>query len=361
VPTPRKLRDTIQVVGYVAITAADNPNIRDTSDRERLEDNIAAKEFKSLLQAIVIRLEAERSKDRKDDARTEQPFQDLFTQLSPTSLVNSVSEAAARGANASEIVPLVEDYGAKVQETVNQIERRLVYYSRLASLGVLSALIVHEVRNHTFVIGGLTRSIRKMVDAHDPITTKIEKDLRHAEGGIRSLERLADTFAPLASRSSRTRRRDSNLEEIIQECVAMRDIEIRNKKVAVNIESQTQTIVAIDPGEITAIIINLLDNALYWIGFIADRPREIQFCVSSLEDHSRVYVQVDDSGPGVRSGEEERIFWPGVTNRPEGLGMGLTVAAEIVAQHGGNMRLVTPGVLKGASFGFDLPIARRHI
>jgi C4-dicarboxylate-specific signal transduction histidine kinase len=58
---------------------------------------------------------------------------------------------------------------------------------------------------------------------------------------------------------------------------------------------------------------------------------------------------------------EEKVFWPGVTKKKDGIGMGLTVASEIVAQYGGKMFLLKPGDLEGASLGFDLPLTgRRH-
>jgi nitrogen-specific signal transduction histidine kinase len=53
---------------------------------------------------------------------------------------------------------------------------------------------------------------------------------------------------------------------------------------------------------------------------------------------------------------EEKIFWPGITFRSDGFGMGLTVASELVSQYGGRMTLIKPGKLGGATFRFDLPV-----
>ena len=121
-----------------------------------------------------------------------------------------------------------------------------------------------------------------------------------------------------------------------------------------------QTSVAIDSGELVAFLINLIDNALYWLSYNKPpKDRQIEVRHSLDNEHQRVKVEVHDNGPGVPDGDEERIFWPGVTRKLEGLGMGLTVASEIVAQHGGRMYLIKPGKLGGASFGFDLPLSAR--
>jgi len=354
-----KRLSTNQTIGYASITADHNSDLRDTSDRERLVDNAASADFGQLLIGIVEVLEKEREQDRQEATHEEPPFKDLFAALSAKDLVDEVSRVAQKGGNANEVLPLVEDFSTRLQETVGQIERRLIYYSRLASLGVLTTVIVHEVRNQTLVLGRLHRTTREILNGDKLSIKKLEGDLKLAEQAIRSLERVADRFAPLASRTFGTRRRDCILEDIIQECFAMREQEIKAKKVITKCVFSFRTTVAVDPGELIAVLINLFDNALYWLSSIKDHERRIEVYVSHLSDTQRAKVEVHDTGPGIAKGDEERIFWPGVTSKPEGLGMGLTVASEIVAQYGGKMYLIKPGILGGASFGFDLPIPAR--
>jgi signal transduction histidine kinase len=351
---------TSQIIGYVAITAEKNPQLKDTSDRERFVDNTAAKDFKQLLKEVVHSLEVERDKDRQEATHKEPPLKDLFAALSAKDLVDNIGRFVVRGGDPSELLPLVEDYSTRVQDTVEQIEKRLIYYSRLASIGILSAIIVHEVRNHTLVIGRLCRAVRKLLDEGNPAIKKIESDLKLAEKSIRSLERVADRFAPLASRAFATRRRHCILEDTIQECLDMRQGPIKTKNISIEFVPSSRTEVAIDPGELMTVLLNLLENSIYWLSGMKSGERRIEFRIASLARRQRVKVEVHDSGPGIEDGDEERIFWPGVTRKPEGLGMGLTVASEIIAQHGGKMYLIKPGVLGGASFGFDLPILAKE-
>jgi signal transduction histidine kinase len=350
---------TSQVVGYATITTDHNPDLRDTSDRERLVDNPATSDFRKLLIKIVELLEEEREKDRQDATHQEPPFKDLFAALSAKDLVDEVNKIVQKGGNASEVLPFVEDFNARLQETAGQIERRLIYYSRLASLGALTAVIVHEVRNQTLVLERFHRSTREILNGDNLSIEKLKSDLQLAEQAVRLLERIADLFAPLASRAFGTRRRDSLLEDTVQESFAMREQEIKSKKVITRCLSSHRTTVAIDPGELIAVLINLIDNALYWLSDIKDHERRIEVHISHLLNSQRAKVEVHDSGPGIPDGYEERIFWPGVTRKPEGLGMGLTVASEIISQYGGKIYLIKPGLIGGASFGFDLPITTR--
>jgi len=121
---------------------------------------------------------------------------------------------------------------------------------------------------------------------------------------------------------------------------------------------KTVTHVAVDPGELDAVILNLITNAVYWLGQADARSRQIDFQVSVLDGGSRVRLWVHDNGPGIHEEDVEKVFWPGVTHKPGGIGMGLTVASELVAEYGGRMFTKYPGIKGGASFAFDVPVQK---
>ena len=77
-----------------------------------------------------------------------------------------------------------------------------------------------------------------------------------------------------------------------------------------------------------------------------------------MSEGTRVRVWVHDTGPGLDERVVEKVFLPGVTRKPGGIGMGLTVASELVAGYGGRMTTKHPGTKGGASFAFDLPLAK---
>ena len=100
---------------------------------------------------------------------------------------------------------------------------------------------------------------------------------------------------------------------------------------------------------------NLLSNAIYWIQQVPEDRRKIIIRATQLGT-SRYLISVDDTGPGIPEEFVEQILWPGVTRKPNGIGMGLTVAAELVASRNGCLAVKHPGNLGGASFCFDLPV-----
>ena len=342
---------TSQIVGYVRITKRENPRILDTSDREGLVSNPASDAFQERVTRIVGLLEVERDSDRiKDSARVT----NLFADLSADGLVKRLEGLRDRGGDVAAAVQAAERFGEKLQRNRAAIERRFGYYNRLAVIGTIAQMIIHEVRNHTTVIGLGLRKAKALAERVRDGTAAQAVNMAAESATV--LDTLAARFAPMAGRGYRSGRRTSVVEESLNRCVAMREAEIVSGKIKVE-TLQSRTLVQIDPAELDAIVLNLVANAVYWLRR-HDGDRQLHFRVTPEPSRGRVSVGVDDSGPGFDDVDRDRVFWPGVTRKPDGIGMGLTVASEIVEVHTGTIRATVPGRLGGATFDFDLPAVR---
>ena len=347
---------TSQVVGYVSISAEENPGIEDTSDRERLASRIEVAEFEEILKAIVGILENERDRDRIKPDR-EKPMEDLFNRLSAEDLIPEIETAIEEGSDVSETLALLRKFNNQLESTRKTIQERFLYYSRLATVGTIAHMLVHEIRNRTIVFGNFLEFIR---NKFDPLQDHIlQEEIHFANSAVEALEGLADRFAPLASRNFRRRKRQSVLEDQIRECLALQRAAI-TKTHTKCIVPDSKTRVAVDPGELDAIILNLITNTLYWIGDSPEDQRKLEFGFETVEKGARVRVNVQDTGPGIDREDMEKVFWPGVTRKPAGIGMGLTVASELVAAYGGSMYTRYSDKKRGASFFFDLPLQNHH-
>ena len=342
---------TSQLVGYVRITKSDNPLLVDTSDREGLVSNPAMIAFRGLVARVVALLEKQRQEDRMDE-KDRGPARDLFAELSATPLVERLEGLRDGGGDMSDAISAAKAFEHDLEKSRAVIARRFGYYNRLAVIGTIAQLVIHEIRNRTTVIGNALRKTGKMPSVVQSAT--VRRAVQLAKQSIASLEALADRFAPLASRGYRAGRRTSIVEESIARCIDLQQREIRSRRITVE-RPQGRTGVLMDPGEIDAVFLNLLTNAVYWLGKHAGK-RQLRFRIVPAPKQGRVVVSVDDTGPGIRPADCDRVFWPGVSDKPEGMGMGLTVASELVDGHGGRMRTMVPGALGGATFEFDLPL-----
>jgi two-component system sensor histidine kinase KdpD len=113
-------------------------------------------------------------------------------------------------------------------------------------------------------------------------------------------------------------------------------------------------LVSFDPLLIEQVLMNLLDNALKYTP--QGTPIELSASVKGRE----VVVEIEDRGPGIPDGEEERIFDKFVRGFATGggIGLGLTICRAIVAAHGGRIWAENqPG--GGAIFRFTLPLGEQ--
>ena len=346
---------TSQVVGYVRITRAANPDLKDTSDREGLADSPASAAFRSTLLRVAEILENERDADR-EGARKPRSAKDLFESITAATLVSQMEALREEGGNIEDAISLTRTFANKLERGRADIERRFGYYNRLAVVGTIALTIVHEIRNHTTVIGhGLRKAAKAAKRIED---TVLGRAVDLADGSVVALERLADRFAPLARRGYRLGRRNSVLEEAIARCCEILARELRSRLVSVEAPTQTQTCVRIDPSELDSVILNLMTNSLYWMSRRKGECR-LRFRMETGPTVGRITISVDDTGPGINTRDRELVFRPGWTRKPKGIGMGLVVASELIEDRGGQMRAVIPGELGGATFEFDLQMVNR--
>ena len=114
--------------------------------------------------------------------------------------------------------------------------------------------------------------------------------------------------------------------------------------------------VACEPGVLTVLVSNLVNNAIKFMDESEVRHIEVR----AQGDSRRVRVEVEDTGPGFPRGFEAIIFDPyaRATTRAPGLGLGLATVKRLVDAHGGKVGVVQrEGV--GTLFWFELPGVQR--
>jgi signal transduction histidine kinase len=343
---------TSQMVGYVSITADSNPDIDDTSDRERLARNEKVEEFESILKYIISRLESERDQDQEVE---EPKLRDLFGDLSPQKLIEGVEEIVSEKGSAGDVMPLLNEFSRSAERARQQIEKQFSYYSRLATIGTISEMLVHEVGNNCGAIDSFLECVREWIAGKLSDHAILEKRITLAEQAVEALQRLAEKFRPLASHSFQRGKRVASLKEAVDACLNTLGEQIKQCRINVKTNLRGKDILQIDPGELYPIVYNLLDNAVYWLHYQKTKNKTLR--IESRNQGKGVVCNFNDTGPGVDKEDIKKIFNAGVTRKPNGSGMGLTVAGELVEGNNGKIWAESPGILGGATFAFELPSA----
>jgi signal transduction histidine kinase len=146
-----------------------------------------------------------------------------------------------------------------------------------------------------------------------------------------------------------------NLNDLIQETVALARPEITRRKVSLQTRLAPELpSVPADRVQLQQVLLNLVVNALDAMGAVTGRQRVLCISTTRPEPHA-VQVAVQDTGVGIDPQAATRLYDPFYTTKPDGLGMGLAISRSIVEAHGGHL-WATPNVDHGVTFQFTLPV-----
>ena len=117
--------------------------------------------------------------------------------------------------------------------------------------------------------------------------------------------------------------------------------------------AKSMPIIDIDPDRMSQVLGNLLSNAIKYT------PVGGEVAVASAAGPKEVWIEISDTGSGVNVEEHERVFEPfyrsqSIRRFPQGLGLGLTIARDLVQAHGGRLELVSE-TGNGSQFTIYLP------
>lgn len=344
---------TSQIIGIIYISSAVNPEIRDTTDREKLVDTQAYKQFIKIVETIINQFENLRNTDKGEGAQPEKPsISSLMAPLSAQTLVTTIEDAVMRGERYEDILDYVREYSAENEKGLSTLQSRLTYYAQTASLGSVAIVILHEVLTGMTVI---KRFLRRIFQHYSPFDKKTQEDYEDAERSHTRLIEVAKSFTPLYRRDLRKSKNECDLKNALVSSIRLIRGQKSSKDIIIEDHLPSDVRVAMHEGELQTIFVNLLDNACYWLQK-NNQNKLVNISCEPSEGEGRLRIIMSDNGPGIKNEDAQLIFEAGVTAKPHGIGMGLVIVTEILDYYNGNIATTVPGVLGGATFIFDIPI-----
>jgi signal transduction histidine kinase len=242
---------------------------------------------------------------------------------------------------------LIAPLRVKLVESQALAERR----EKLASLGLLAAGVAHEIRTPLTAIKAVLYLQKKKLQAGSSERENVEV----VEREILRLERIVNDFIRFA-RPADPQPAVFNVEDLLLELQNFFTPQLGESNIQLIMEILAPMRIRADAAQIKQVLINLMQNAVDSIGGngkIVLRARPDQKRLDGVE-RPVVAVEVSDTGKGISPEVEKRLFDPFFTTKEKGSGLGLTIAAQIVQKHGGELQYQTQ-VNHGATFGIILP------
>jgi two-component system NtrC family sensor kinase len=236
---------------------------------------------------------------------------------------------------------------AEINARLQTAQAQLIQSEKLASVGQLTAGIVHDVKNPLAVIKGLAEELSEEFSI-DPSMKDQLKTIR--ESATKASTIVTDLLKFARQSTPELERRD--LRETIEASLRLTEYLARKGKVEVKIDLPSNPVLIwYDAQQIEQVLINLIGNAIQAM----KNGGTVRINLSQAENS--IALSVQDNGVGIPEKNLQRIFDPFFTTKPEGegTGLGLSVSFGIITRHRGQISVDSkPGL--GTTFTILLPI-----
>lgn len=242
------------------------------------------------------------------------------------------------------------------QRRYHEIQLELANANRIATLGLLSASMAHELNQPLSGIISNAGAGLRMLAGNPPnpdgAQEAVRRILRDGRRAAEIIARLRDLFSRKPPSSEAI-----DLNEATREVIALSQDELEKGRVAVRTElAEDLPRVMADRVQIQQVVLNLMRNALDAMSPVHDRPRGL-LLRTEHEQGDSVRLSVKDSGVGFDPNAADRLFDAFYSTKREGMGVGLAVSRSIIENHEGRL-WATLNEGPGATFSFSVPVRR---
>ncbi len=257
-----------------------------------------------------------------------------------------------------ELLTLTQEFNFMAQalvardEAIKQQHAALLRSERLATIGRMTSLITHEIRNPLSSIGLNTEMLQDFfLDIHSNDKDEILSILSTITNEVDRLSDITEEYLVYARHPDPKPSRE-DLISILEQLIDFHSWEWSTHAIDVSLtltpSNLTQAIAHVDPNQLRQALLNLLKNA------VEASPPESTIEVELVDADESWAIHIRDEGKGLAPEHMDRLFEPFFTNKEQGTGLGLPMTLQIIEQHHGLLSAKN-NPNKGACFTIELP------
>ena len=317
-----------QIIGWIDITQKDNPNLRDKTNREGLiETGDATRDLIFLVQTFLSYAKQypfARYQHKQYQRNTARFVRDGIVAQHLSDLREGL-ENTGHESQAHEVAKIETEY----EREKKHLSQRAEVTEDLAGVGLSVEMASHDI----MLLMARAQDVGKRL-ARIARTSGSDEIQEQADMLVGVLQQIVDGMRDVQSlfKSSRRRRKTLRVEPVLDKIHQIYGtlLEQRNIRYEKSTVPGPPLVANTTDGVVMQVLINLFDNASYWLETIDPGRREIRVTV----DGERGELMFSDSGPGIDPEDLPYIFEPFYTGKgQEGRGLGLYIARQLLERH----------------------------
>ena len=201
----------------------------------------------------------------------------------------------------------------------------------------LIRVLTHEIMNTVTPIAALSDALSKSVDENGNSEMDIKAGLSIISDSSNNLIKFVQTYRQLSG-VARPLRKAISLKELIDKTITLEGEHLSAHNAACTYKTTNPNlIIYADEGQIQQILINLIKNALQ------AGATKIGIESGTL-NADEIFLRIANNGAPIPASNQEQIFIPFFTTKPDGSGIGLSISRQILRQHNATITLVKSDV-----------------
>lgn len=317
VNVPAKRISNNLVIGAVSLETSKSMGLIEKTNREGFVDNPTFRALKDIVSFAVTQIATERNKDKKRirDAYSSKKIKEPVLED-----LSELRELAVKKKLTEELNP----YLNRIESDFLLIRDRFL---TSASAGLSLSVVIHEVEKG---VAELTRAVKE-----ENASPRVRKLAKH-------LADLVEGFATLIRRSGTSR---ENASSLIEQSLFNTNLRLKNHGIKfVSGLNQDDFEVKCSRRLTISTLMNLIDNSIWWLDNKwgdMDGQKRIYIGISKEFGDGHAIV-VADNGPGFLD-PPEYLIEPFISRKPDGMGLGLHLADQVMKAQGGRLVFPEPG------------------
>jgi signal transduction histidine kinase len=310
-----------QNIGFIYLDAATSGSLIEKTNREGFISNESFDLFKIAVEFILTQFRIERQKDRDQWMRLNKKDTKLTFTDRIANFVSLINDAE------------IDDEGKKqkILEQASQIESDYEKAQETllipAGVGMTASVALHEIEK-------LVPRMEETVGIN-PID---------AERIRNQVEELDDYVSGILSVLKQSGTKPIEVKEAVMQALGNYQLKLRMRRISVDLvfEDETQT-VNCDKRYLVTMLMNLIDNSIYWLDNIYREDKSVLIKVNKYEGFTKILVA--DNGPGFKDSISE-IVTPFFSRKEGGIGIGMYLIDTIMMKYG-KLKIFTENVEAG--------------
>jgi len=251
----------------------------------------------------------------------------------------------------------LDEQKEELESTLDQLkdaQAQLVQSEKMASLGILTTGIAHEINNPLNYINGgihILEDVRDEFNEEDIEETKNKFNLalKMVEDGFKKTSTIVKSLMSFATRENNELEKHS-ITTMLNNTLTFLTPRLENISIEKNCIESDELLVY--PDKLHQVFLNIFDNAIKALAKVDDKKIK----VATYKNNHTYSISIQNNGPQIAKKHLDKLFDPFFTTREtgKGVGMGLTISYNLIKEHNGEIKV--RNLKEGVEFIIELPL-----